>query len=515
MLIGAENRSLKQVLTLLFLIAVLLFTLLLTAMAAQQVFNHLKNDAISDTFQVAQRLAKDSRLAIIQMAPENAMSSVWMALDYPNIENIVLFEKHGAPLFGNSPKQVKFDDIGKCDFNAQGVCLLKETPDTIFIVSAVIIETRGQANIIKDIEETEGIQIARHRELIGYVLISLGKAELYKMRGQVWRESLLVGAMITGVFLVMLMLVLKKITSHIIDLAHFMTHPDTANNYRCAPVNGVKEIRDISSSFNALMGAFERSNKKLILSNEKLEARVFERTCALKQARDEAEDLIKENRMLISSMNSAVEEERKFIARELHDHLNAELLFVKLKLRRLKTVSTKLAVGGVEWNDSIEELIVRISNVYESSRNIVTMLRPEVMDSLGLIGAIEDRLDMFNRSQPDFEVTFEYEGDYSELSYPISIALFRIVQESLTNASKHAQATEIKIRLYLKSKKYPSGVYLCVADNGKGFDTKESSHNGVGLISMRERIFALNGQLKVESTAGQGTYVTACIPLDL
>jgi signal transduction histidine kinase len=331
MLIGAENRSLKQVLTLLFLTAVLLLTLLLTAMAAQQVYNHLKNDAIYDTYQVAERLAKDSRLAIIQMAPENAMPSVWMALDYPNIESIVLIEKQGVSLLGNPPKQVSFDEIEKCDFAADRVCLLKETQETIFIVSAVIIESRGQADHIKDIEETDSFRKTSHRQLIGYVLISLGKAELYKMRGQLWRESLLVGAVITAVFLVSLILLLKKITSPIRDLARFMTHPDTAKNYKCAPVIGVKEMRDISSSFNALMGAFERSNNELLLSNEKLEGRVFERTRDLKQARDEAEDLIKENRMLISSMNSAVEEERKFIARELHDHLNAELLFVKLK----------------------------------------------------------------------------------------------------------------------------------------------------------------------------------------
>jgi signal transduction histidine kinase len=212
-------------------------------------------------------------------------------------------------------------------------------------------------------------------------------------------------------------------------------------------------------------------------------------------------------------MNSAVEDERKFIARELHDHLNAELLFIKLELRRFKSTSVKQDFDVTEFGRSVEELIERISNVYDSSRNIVTMLRPEVMDSLGLIGAIEERIDMFTQSQPGCRISLEHEGDFSVLNYPISIAIFRIVQESLTNASKHAQATDIKIRLYLNCDNYPSGIYLCVSDNGKGFDAQACSHSGMGLISMRERTFALNGQLQVESTVGDGTRIIACIPI--
>jgi signal transduction histidine kinase len=516
MLIGAENRSIKQVLTLVFLIAVLLLALLLAMTAARQIVDHLKNDAISDTYQIAERLAKDSRLAIIQMAPENVMSSVRMALDFPNIEGIVLFEKQGILLLGTPPKEVSFDEIAKSDFSTDKARLLKETPSTIFIVSPVIIATTDQSVSNEDITDATGnVRKTSHRDLIGYVLLSLSKAELYKTREQVWRESLLVIIIITSVFLIVLMQVLNRITTPIRDLARFMTHPDTAKYYRNAPVEGVKEAREISSSFNALMGALERSNTELQLSNEKLEARVLERTQDLKQARDEAQKYNKENRTLISSMNTAVEEERKFIARELHDHLNAELLFIKLKLRRFKTASASQDVDTTELGNSVDELIERISDVYDSSRNIVTMLRPEVMDSLGLIGAIEERIDMFTRSQPGCKISFDHEGNYSELSYPISIAIFRIVQESLTNASKHAQATDIKIHLCLNCENYPSGIYLCVSDNGKGFDTQVCSHSGIGLISMRERTFALNGQLKVESTTGLGTRIIACIPLDI
>jgi signal transduction histidine kinase len=515
MYIGAENRSIKQVLTLVFMIAVLLLALLLAVTAARQVFNYLKEDAISDSLQITERLAKDSRLAIIQMAPENVMPSVRMALDFPNIEDIVLYEKHGISLLGTPPNEINFEEIENIDIEGTKALLLKETTDTIFLVSPVIIETADQAGGIEGIVEEAGHgHKARQRELIGYVLLSLGKAELYKTREQVWRESLFAITLITGVFLIVLMQALNRITTPIRDLARFMTHPDTAKRYCKAPVSGVKEMRDISSSFNALMAALERSNNELLLSNERLEAQVLERTHDLKQARDQAQTYNKENRVLISSMNSALEEERKFVARELHDHLNAELLFIKLKLRRLKTASASQEFVTTELGNSVEEMIERISKVYDSSRNIVTMLRPEIMDSLGLIGSIEERIDMFTRSQSGCRITFEHKGDFSELNYPISIAIFRIVQESLTNASKHAQATDVKIRLCLNCENCPSGIYLCVRDNGKGFDVQVRHHNGIGLISMRERTIALNGRLKVESEVGRGTRVIACIPLE-
>jgi signal transduction histidine kinase len=262
------------------------------------------------------------------------------------------------------------------------------------------------------------------------------------------------------------------------------------------------------------MNALEYSNNELLCSNDKLEARVQERTQDLKAARDQARKYNKENRALIGNMNNALEEERKFIARELHDHLNAELLFIKLKLRRFKSTCIKQQLKTDNIGVMIDELIDRLSDVYDSSRNIVRMLRPEVIDSLGLIGAIKDRVDMFTTSCKECNVVFEYEGNFSELSYHSSIAVFRIIQESVNNASKHAQATEIKICLLHKCEKYPKGIYLCVHDDGKGFDTQSRSHNGIGLISMRERAYSLNGKLKVESTAGEGTTITASIPLE-
>ncbi len=513
MLIGAENRSIKQVLTFIFLIAVLLLALLVAMMAARQVFDYLKQDAITDTCQIAERLAKDSRLALVQMAPENVMPSVRMALDYPNIEDIVVFEKRGTPLLGTLPKDVSFAEIARDDFDKTTPRFLKETSDTIFIVSPVFIVTTEQFGTIREFTTTTtSFQNPSHRDLIGYVLISLSKAELYKAREQIWHESLFVTALITGVFLIVLLRALNIITTPIGVLARFMTHPDTARHYRSAPVKGPREIREISASFNSLMGDLERSNNDLHLSYEKLEARVLERTHDLKQARDEAHKLNEENRALIGNMHSAVEDERKYIARELHDHLNAELVFIKLKLRLLKTSGKKQTVGKSEPEASLDELIERVSHVYDASRNMVKMLRPEVMDSLGLIGAIEERIDRVATSQPDCQISFEHEGDFSELDYPVSIAIFRIVQESLSNIGKHAEATEIRINLQLKCERYPAGLRLCVSDNGKGFDMEEISHTGIGLISMRERVYALNGQLKIVTTPDEGTQIIVRIP---
>jgi two-component system sensor histidine kinase UhpB len=268
------------------------------------------------------------------------------------------------------------------------------------------------------------------------------------------------------------------------------------------------------------MTALEHSNDELLQSNDELETRVLERTKDLKLARDKADKYNEENRALISGMNQTLEEERKFIARELHDHLNSDLLFVKLKLRILKATCKNqqpqipLSNSGDDVSKTIDEMIERITSIYDSSRNIVRMLRPEVIDSLGLIGAIEDRIDLFASSQPGCRIVLKHEGDFSNLDNNFSIAIYRIIQESLTNAGKHADATDIKIQLSLQCLTHPTEILLEIIDNGRGFDMTEGVKSGIGLISMRERAYALGGKLTVESTPGEGTRVIANIPLD-
>jgi signal transduction histidine kinase len=507
-----SNNSLKHVLTVVFLIAVLLLALLVAMLASRQAVVHLKNDAISDTYRLAERLAKDSRLAIIQMASENVTPSVQIALDLPNIESVTIYELNGVPLVGHRTPEVDFNDIVKTDFRDKKAILLKETAHNIFILSPVLIVSTVVNKGILDFED----DIAQNEELIGFVLVTMNKSQLHKAREKVWLESLFVITLITAFFVVVLMHILGKITTPIRALADFMTHPDTAVHYKKAPVDGVKELREISSAFNSLMQALEQSNNELLLSNEELEVRVSD----LKSARDKVDKYNKENRALITGMNHTLEEERKFIARELHDHLNADLLFIKLKLSILKATCKNqqpqilLSNSGDDVSNTISEMIERITNIYDSSRNIVRMLRPEVIDSLGLIGAIEDRIDLFASSQPGCRIELAHEGDFTNLNYNFSITIYRIIQESLTNAGKHADASEIKIRLSLQDLTHPTEILLDIIDNGRGFDTTEPVKNGIGLISMRERAYALGGKLTVESTPGEGTRVIANIPLD-
>jgi signal transduction histidine kinase len=514
-----SKNSIKRVLSLVFLTAVLLLALSVAVLASRQVSEHLKKDAISHAYHLAERLAKDSRLALIQMASENVMSSVELALDLPNIERVTIYNRHGVPLVGHASKVIDFDYIAKANYSDGHALLLQETVEYIFIASPVVIESSITNQNYQDLDDTISRSgMIKRRETIGYILISLNKSSLHNARIEVWQESLFAITMITAIFLVALINILGRITTPVKELAGFMNHPDTAKYYKKAKVFGVKEIREISTAFNGLMVALERANNKLLQSKENLEASVLERTKDLKQARDRAAKYNEENRTLISGMNKTLEEERKFIARELHDHLNADLLFVKLKLRILKTAfkskPTPNHLTADDANRAIDEMIERISTVYDSSRSIVRLLRPEVIDSLGLVGAIEDRIDMFTSSQPECNIDLMHDGDFSVLDYQFSIAVFRIIQESLTNASKHADASEINIRLSIQHEENPEGLYLCIRDNGKGFNLDRCFNNGIGLISMRERAYALGGKLSVHSTPGEGTEITAKIPLD-
>jgi hypothetical protein len=193
MIIRNKKISIKQLLALVFLVAVMSFAFLVALTATQQVTNYLKKDTISDTRQLAELLAKNSRLAIIQMARENVMPSVQTALDFPDVKNIVIYEKSGHLLLGEAPSEIDFSEIARSKFEGAKSLVLKETTDTIFIVSPVIIETLYPNRNLGEFPDTEQIDAkSSDSELIGFVLVTVSKADIYNTQLQVWHESLFI-----------------------------------------------------------------------------------------------------------------------------------------------------------------------------------------------------------------------------------------------------------------------------------------------------------------------------------
>jgi signal transduction histidine kinase len=210
-------------------------------------------------------------------------------------------------------------------------------------------------------------------------------------------------------------------------------------------------------------------------------------------------------RDLASYLQTAREEERARIAREIHDEFGQVLTALKIDLswlsKRLPTDKLSLAQKASAMSDLIDSTI-------QTVRHVVTELRPGLLDDLGLAAAIEWQAQEFaERTGMDCELHL---GDQDiALDRDLATAIFRIFQETLTNVVRHAEATKVGVRLEDR----PEEVALIVWDNGKGVTPSElSDPKSMGLVGMRERARTLGGQVVFEGIPGQGTTVTLRMP---
>ncbi|GAB3440319.1 histidine kinase [Massilia solisilvae] len=275
-------------------------------------------------------------------------------------------------------------------------------------------------------------------------------------------------------------------------------------NYRVnLPVTTGGEVGELQASIGEMSVALDESKKDL-------ENKVAERTRDLVASRNEALRANDEKRKLIQKVNAIIEEERKGIAVEIHDELNASLIAVRLEAQAIAAVASRAPAGPeVEQIRQKAQAITKLAlDLYANGRRIVRRLRPEVLDMLGLHGAVEEMLRHYDSSRTSF--SFHSEGDFSKLGNELAISAYRIVQEALSNVMKHSGATSAQVSLILSEPKRE--LHIEVADNGAGFDTKSASE-GIGIIGMRERVDALGGSIVVHSSPGKGTVVAISLPL--
>ncbi|HLR03588.1 MAG TPA: histidine kinase [Virgibacillus sp.] len=203
----------------------------------------------------------------------------------------------------------------------------------------------------------------------------------------------------------------------------------------------------------------------------------------------------------------AQEEERRRISREIHDGPAQMLANILL---RSELVDRTFREG------SVEESLVEIRNVRKMIRSslfevrrIIYDLRPMALDDLGLIPTLRKYAATVS-DYNDIDIEFTSIGKQDRLSQKYEIAFFRLVQESIQNAIKHAEATLIKVKIEVSDRLLTT----LVKDNGKGFDTNVKNEKSFGLIGMRERVEMLDGTLKIDSVIGKGTSVYIKVPLD-
>ncbi|HEV8722580.1 MAG TPA: GAF domain-containing protein [Candidatus Binatia bacterium] len=196
--------------------------------------------------------------------------------------------------------------------------------------------------------------------------------------------------------------------------------------------------------------------------------------------------------------------ERTRISREIHDELGQALTALKLEVSLLRT---KLR-GDSDLKQRIGEISEMLDGTIQTVRKIATQLRPDVLDKLGLIPAIEWHLQEF-RKRTGIKSDFASRPSELHLTEPQSTAFFRILQEALTNVARHARASRVRIRLVHRD----GQTFLLVEDNGVGIDAEKiTDPDSLGLLGMQERARALGGRVIVRRNRRNGTMVTACIP---
>jgi signal transduction histidine kinase len=200
---------------------------------------------------------------------------------------------------------------------------------------------------------------------------------------------------------------------------------------------------------------------------------------------------------------AAQELERRRLARELHDETGQALTSILLGLRTVEEAKSPEQVHAAATR--LRELVV---DTLQDVRALAVELRPKVLDDFGLVPALERLVTTFS-DKTGIAADLEAALPEERLPAEIETALYRIVQEALTNVVKHAGASRVSVLLT----RGDTSVTAVVEDDGRGFEAGESSGEGVGLVGMRERVGLLEGRLAIESTEGAGTTLVAEVPL--
>ena len=223
----------------------------------------------------------------------------------------------------------------------------------------------------------------------------------------------------------------------------------------------------------------------------------------LQKKRQQLEESEARLRELAEFLQTVREEERTRIARELHDEMGQALTALRIDLGWLRNKCSPLGAPMVERVGSalgvVEHSIVSLRRISED-------LRPAMLDSLGLAAAVEHHVEQFSQ-RTGIPCRLSMNRDEFDLDDRLATAVFRVVQEALTNVARHAEANEVSIEI----NETDDDIRLTMRDNGRGFSGAHDKKT-FGLLGMRERISMLGGRLEIDSQPGQGTCITGWLP---
>ncbi len=254
---------------------------------------------------------------------------------------------------------------------------------------------------------------------------------------------------------------------------------------------------------------YQRRRTEVLLreANESLERRVQERTAELATSEKALTRSQEALHALTGRIITAQEEERRRISRDLHDDVNQRLAMLTLGLQSLEKHAHQLPD---EARSSLSSVLTDLIALSDDVRHLAYRFHPSILDDLGLETALQRVVDEFE-SRTKIKVLYVHQPLPATLSKDIATALYRVVQECLSNVARHSRATRVELELTGDER----FVEMTVRDDGIGFntDTMTGNHRGLGLLNTQERLLVFHGTCEVHSAIGKGTEVHARIPI--
>jgi len=216
----------------------------------------------------------------------------------------------------------------------------------------------------------------------------------------------------------------------------------------------------------------------------------------LKETRDE-------NRALTRHSLLIQEEERRILAKEMHDEVGQNLTAIKMMSALVPEVGPNREHAALE----IQRLCDRLFSVV---RSIIHRLRPMILEDLGLKAALDDLAEHWRSMAPDLQISIRCDASIEHLSGETALEIYRIVQEAMTNIVRHSGATKSEVSIFPRD---PHELLLIVRDNGRGLSSAVI-RRGFGLLGMRERVASLDGRFQLMSEPGQGLEIQISLPIE-
>ncbi len=209
---------------------------------------------------------------------------------------------------------------------------------------------------------------------------------------------------------------------------------------------------------------------------------------------------------LTAELMTAQEEERRRIARELHDDINQRLALVAIDIGNMLSTPSSMTAQA---NNTVQSISHRLAKISDDVRRMAYKFHPSILDDLGLTAALKHMAEEWSE-KTGIRIVIVGEEMADPLPRDVASCLYRVTQESLANIMKHARATRVEVELICDGQE----ITLSIQDTGVGFDLKDAQagHSGLGLVNMRERVRSVRGRFDIQSEPGRGTHIMVHIP---